>query len=282
VTRRQYVLVLRWPSSPAELAASELALASSLPPAEGSVALAWSGGKDSALALDALRRGGVDVAALMTTVTLGYDRVSMHGVRRDLVRRQAVAAGLPLVELEIPPSCTNAVYEARLARALASPPLDTLAAFAFGDLLLEDVRSDHEDRLSEAGRRSLFPLWGRDTAELAREFVETGFEAVVCCVDPRRLDTAFAGRAYDKRFLSELPADVDPCGENGEFHTFVWAGPVFAESLPLQIGPVVERDGFVFCDLVRGAERPPCRQVTCAILIEAGSAASSTAAHTLS
>jgi uncharacterized protein (TIGR00290 family) len=214
------------------------------------VALAWSGGKDSALALHTLHRGGVDVATLMTTVTLGYDRVSMHGVRRDLVRRQAAAAELPLVEVEMPPGCTNAVYEERIARALAAPPLETIGDFAFGDLFLEDVRSYREGRLSEAGRRSLFPLWGRNTTELAREFVETGFEAVVCCVDPRRLDAAFAGRAYDERFLSELPADADPCGENGEFHTFVWAGPIFAEPLRLRIGAVVERDGFVFCDLM--------------------------------
>jgi uncharacterized protein (TIGR00290 family) len=214
------------------------------------VALAWSGGKDSALALHALRQSGVDVAALMTTVTLGYDRVSMHGVRRELVRRQAAAAALPLVEVEIPPGCTNAVYEERMARALASPPLDTVTGFAFGDLFLEDVRSYRECNLAEAGRHSLFPLWGRDTAELAREFVTTNFEAVVCCLDPRRVDAAFAGRAYDERFLGEIPPDVDPCGENGEFHTFVWAGPVFAESLPVRIGAVVEREGFVFCDLM--------------------------------
>jgi uncharacterized protein (TIGR00290 family) len=222
----------------------------------GPVALAWSGGKDSALALQTLRREPVDVAALMTTVTLGYDRVSMHGVRRDLVRRQAAAAELPLVEVEIPPGCTNDEYEERMASALASPPLDRFGDFAFGDLFLQDVRLYREDRLSEAGRRAHFPLWGRDTAELAREFVETGFEAIVCCVDPRRLDAAFAGRAYDERFLGDLPADVDPCGENGEFHTFVWAGPILAEALPLHIGPVVERDGFVFCDLIE-ATIPP-------------------------
>jgi uncharacterized protein (TIGR00290 family) len=222
----------------------------------GPVALAWSGGKDSALALQTLRREPVDVAALMTSVTLGYDRVSMHGVRRDLVRRQAAAAELPLVEVEIPPGCTNDEYEERMASALASPPLDKLGDFAFGDLFLQDVRLYREDRLSEAGRRAHFPLWGRDTAELAREFVETGFEAIVCCVDPRRLDAAFAGRAFDERFLGDLPADVDPCGENGEFHTLVWAGPTFAEALPLHIGPVVERDGFVFCDLIE-ATIPP-------------------------
>jgi uncharacterized protein (TIGR00290 family) len=216
----------------------------------GPVALAWSGGKESALALETLRSGGVDVAALMTTVTLGYERVSMHGVRRDLVRRQAAAAELPLVEVEIPPRCTNAVYEERMGRALASPPLDSLRDFVFGDLFLEDVRAYREVRLWGTGRRSHFPLWGRDTTELAREFIETGFEAVVCCVDPRQLDAAYAGRAYDEHFLSDLPADVDPCGENGEFHTFVWAGPIYAEAIPLQIGEVVERDGFVFCDLV--------------------------------
>jgi uncharacterized protein (TIGR00290 family) len=217
------------------------------------VALAWSGGKDSGLALLALRRDGLEVAALMTTVTEGYDRVSMHGVRRELLRRQADATGLPLVEVTIPPDCVNAVYEERMARALAGPPLDDVDSVAFGDLFLEDVRAYREERLAQAGRRALFPLWGRDTRELAREFVRAGFEAFVCCLDPRRLDRAFAGRAYDARLLAELPDGVDPCGENGEFHTFVHAGPILDEPVPCRTGEVVERDGFVFCDLLPGA-----------------------------
>ena len=214
------------------------------------MALAWSGGKDSALALQALRRDGVEVAALMTTVTEGYERVSMHGVRRELLRRQAEATGLPLVEVAIPPECTNATYEARMARAFTQPPLDALGFVAFGDLFLEDVRAYREERLALAGRRGVFPLWGRDTTELAREFVRDGFEAFVCCLDPGRLDPGLAGRAYDERLLDELPDDVDPCGENGEFHTFVHTGPVFAEPVPCRTGEVVERGGFVFCDLL--------------------------------
>jgi uncharacterized protein (TIGR00290 family) len=220
--------------------------------AQPAVALAWSGGKDSALALLALRRDDVEVAALVTTVTEGYDRISMHGVRRELLHRHADATGYPLVEVAIPPDCVNADYEERMARAFAAPPLDGVDCVAFGDLFLEDVRAYREERLAQAGRRALFPLWGRDTRELAREFVQGGFEAFVCCLDPRRLDPAFAGRAYDERLLAELPDDVDPCGEHGEFHTFVHAGPVLDEPVQCRTSEVVERDGFVFCDLVPG------------------------------
>jgi uncharacterized protein (TIGR00290 family) len=214
------------------------------------VGLAWSGGKDSALALRALRRDGVEVAALLTTITEGYDRVSMHGVRRELVRRQAAATGVPLVEVTIPPDCVNAVYEERMAAAFAKPPLDEIGAMASGDLFLEDVRAYREQRLAEAGKEALFPLWGRDTQALARKFLDEGFEAVVCCLDPRKLDPSFAGRSYDADFLADLPDDVDPCGERGEFHTFVHAGPVLSEPVRVMVGDVVERDGFVFCDLV--------------------------------
>ncbi|MGH2994971.1 MAG: ATP-binding protein [Gaiellaceae bacterium] len=215
------------------------------------VALAWSGGKDSALALRALRETlGIEVCALLTTVTEGYDRVSMHGVRRGLLARQAAAAGLPLVEVTIPPQCRNEVYEARMERALARPPLDAIGEIAFGDLFLEDVRAYREARLEAACKRGRFPLWGRDTDALAREFVAAGFEAIVVCVDPRRLGCSFAGRPYDLEFLRDLPREVDPCGENGEFHTFVHAGPVFSEPVSVVGGETVERDGFVFCDVL--------------------------------
>jgi uncharacterized protein (TIGR00290 family) len=214
------------------------------------VGLAWSGGKDSALALQALRREGVEVTALLTTVTEGFERVSMHGIRRDLIRRQAAATGVPLVEVTIPPDCVNAVYEERMAAAFAQPPLDRVGGMASGDLFLEDVRAYREERLAEAGKEALFPLWGRDTRALAREFLDAGFEAIVCCLDPRRLDPSFAGRFYDASFLAELPDDVDPCGERGEFHTFVYAGPVLSTPVRIAVGEVVERDGFVFCDLV--------------------------------
>jgi uncharacterized protein (TIGR00290 family) len=214
------------------------------------LALAWSGGKDSALTLAALREGGEEPCALMTTVTETYDRVSMHGVRRELLARQAEGAGVPLVEVVIPPDCVNAEYERRMAAALVAPPLDGADEVAFGDLFLEDVRAYRESRLGAVGRSARFPLWGRDTAELARGFLAAGFEAWISCVDPRQLDASFAGRAYDEALLAHLPEGVDPCGENGEFHTFVVAGPVMRGRIECEPGEVVERGGFVFCDLL--------------------------------
>jgi uncharacterized protein (TIGR00290 family) len=213
-------------------------------------ALSWSGGKDSALALWTLRRSGREPAAVITTVTETFDRISMHGVRRDLLARQVEALGIPLVEVVIPPSCVNEVYEARMAEAFAAPPLSEVEAVAFGDLFLEDVRAYREERLTASGRHGEFPLWGRDTAELAREFIAAGFEATVVCLDPRALDPAFAGRAYDESLLADLPSEVDPCGENGEFHTFVHAGPIFSAPIACETGELVERDGFVFRDLI--------------------------------
>ena len=174
----------------------------------------------------------------------------MHGVRRELLTRQAELLGVPLVEVSIPPGCDNETYEARMERAFSAAPLSDVEAVAFGDLFLEDVRAYREERLLAAGKRGLFPLWGRDTAALAREFVDAGFQATLVCVDPRALDASFAGRRYDERLLAELPAGVDPCGENGEFHTFVSAGPIFTEPIRVERGDVVERDGFVFCDLI--------------------------------
>ena len=220
---------------------------------DGSLVLSWSGGKDSALALHALRtEHGREPVALLTTVTEEYDRVSMHGVRAQLLRAQAAAAGIPLVEVSIPPHCPNELYEQRMAQALASAALSGADEVAFGDLFLEDIRAYREERLASAGKRPLFPVWGRDTAQLARDFVDAGFGAVVVCVDPGQLDPSFAGRGFDSSFLADLPAGVDPCGENGEFHTFVHAGPVFGDPIPCRVGEVVERDGFVFCDVVAG------------------------------
>jgi uncharacterized protein (TIGR00290 family) len=212
-------------------------------------ALSWSGGKDSALTLWTLRGQGIEPRALITTVTDEYDRISMHGVRRELLAGQADATGITLVEIRIPPACVNEVYETRMAEAFASPPLSDVDAVAFGDLFLEDVRAYREERLAANDRRGLFPLWGRDTSVLAREFIAAGFQAYIVCLDPRVLDTSFAGRSYDEQLLADLPAGVDPCGENGEFHTFVHAGPIFAEPITCQTGEVVERKGFVFCDL---------------------------------
>jgi uncharacterized protein (TIGR00290 family) len=215
------------------------------------LALSWSGGKDSALALRALRaEGGEEPVALLTTVTEDYGRVSMHGVRRELVAAQATAAGVPLVEVGIPASCSNAVYEERMAAALAAPPLAGVGTMAFADLFLADIRVYREEKLGAAGWSASFPLWGRDTRALAHEFIDAGFEAVLVCVDPAQLDPSFVGRAFDSSLLADLPAGVDPCGENGEFHTFVHAGPIFERPVPIELGETVMRDGFAFQDLV--------------------------------
>lgn len=222
---------------------------------EGPLALSWSGGKDSALALYALRQQGVEPDALITTITTGYERISMHGVRRELLHAQAAAVGIPLVEVAIPPSCPNELYETRFAEAFARPPLSGVGAVAFGDLFLTDIRAYREDRMRRSGRDALFPLWGRDTRTLAQEFIACGFEAFLVCVDPRALPPSFAGRPYDQRLLAELPAAVDPCGENGELHTFVHAGPIFTEPISCERGEVLQRDGFVFCDLSPAASR---------------------------
>jgi uncharacterized protein (TIGR00290 family) len=167
-----------------------------------------------------------------------------------LLHRQAAALGLPLVEVVIPPQCVNETYEQRMDEALDDGVIADVEVFAHGDLFLEDVRAYREERLARAGKRGVFPVWGRDTGELAREFVASGFEAIVCCVDPRALDASFAGRAYDDRLLDDLPPSVDPCGENGEFHTFVHAGPIFSAPVSCETGEVVEREGFVFADIV--------------------------------
>jgi uncharacterized protein (TIGR00290 family) len=219
--------------------------------ADNPYALSWSGGKDSALALRALTaEGGAPPAALLTTVTEGAERISMHGVRRSLLVTQARALGVPLVEVRIPPGASNDQYEERLAAALHAPPLDGLDEVAFGDLFLADIRAYRETRLAIAGKRATFPLWGRDTALLARQFLADGFAASLVCVDPRALDPTFAGRAFDACLLVDLDAaGVDPCGENGEFHTFVHAGPIFSEPIACRPGVVVTRDGFVFADL---------------------------------
>jgi uncharacterized protein (TIGR00290 family) len=217
----------------------------------GSMVLSWSGGKDSALALRVLREEWKrPPTALLTTVTEEYERVSMHGVRRALLRRQAVAAGLPLVEVEIPLQCSNEVYEARLATVFASVRLRGVQEVAFGDLFLQDIRDYRESRLAAAGKRGCFPLWGRDTGELALGFLAAGFRAIVVCVDTAALDSSFAGREYDEELLHDLPVAVDPCGENGEFHTFVYDGPVFRSPIGCRRGGVVERGRFVFCDLL--------------------------------
>jgi uncharacterized protein (TIGR00290 family) len=215
--------------------------------------VSWSGGKDSALALHrVLTDGSVRVDGLLTTVTDGYDRISMHGVRRALLDAQVGALGLPLTTVRIPPQCTNDEYEARSGDALAAYAADAGEAIVFGDLFLADVRAYRERLLAPHGLAARFPLWGEDTAETARRFVALGFRATLVCVDPRQLDPAFVGRAYDDALLDALPPGVDPCGERGEFHTFVHDGPIFRHPVSVRPGEQVERGGFAFADLLPG------------------------------
>jgi uncharacterized protein (TIGR00290 family) len=217
------------------------------------VVLAWSGGKDSARALLALREDPeVEVVSLLTTVTVEYGRISMHGIRREVLHAQAAATGLPVEEVPIHAGGGDESYSAAMAEALGrlGARWPTLRSVAFGDLFLADVRAWREERLAEVGWRGRFPLWGRDTAELAREVIALGFRTTICCVDTEQLPIGFAGREYDAALLAQLPAGVDPCAERGEFHTCVHAGPIFRRPLTLRRGEVVLREGrFGFCDL---------------------------------
>jgi uncharacterized protein (TIGR00290 family) len=213
--------------------------------------LSWSSGKDSAWTLHVLRqRGEVDVVGLLTTVNLVHDRVAMHAVRSELLRLQADAVGLPLWTVPIPSPCSNADYEAAMTIALDRAKGDGIARMAFGDLFLEDIRRYREDKLRGTGIEPLFPLWQIPTAALAREMIAVGLKAHLTCVDPKALSRDFAGRAFDSMLLEDLPASVDPCGERGEFHTFAHDGPMFARPVPVRVGEVVERDAFVFADLL--------------------------------
>lgn len=213
--------------------------------------LGWSGGKDSALTLHALRADPtVRVEGLVTTVTDPYDRISMHGVRHRLLTAQAAAIGLPLTEARISAGASNTEYESAFARALEVHRSRGVTRVAFGDLFLTDIRAYRERQLLSLGMTGLFPLWERDTRALAEEFIALGFRATLVCIDPRRLDASFAGRSFDADLLRDLPPGVDPCGENGEFHTFVDDGPIFQVPVLCTTGVVVRRDGFVFCDLV--------------------------------
>jgi uncharacterized protein (TIGR00290 family) len=213
--------------------------------------VAWSSGKDSAYALELTRRAGeLEVAGLLTTVTEDYARVSMHGVREEVLELQARAAGLPLRRLRIPAGCLNDEYERRMGEAVAQARAEGITRVVFGDIFLQDVRAYRERMLAGTGIAATFPLWGRDTAALAREMLEAGLEARVVCLDPRRLPASFAGRSFDAALLDDLPPDVDPCGENGEFHTCVTKSSMFAAPIAVRGGEVVERDGFVFADLL--------------------------------
>jgi len=214
------------------------------------VIASWSGGKDSSLALQAvLADPGRTVTALLTTVTASYERVSMHGVRLELLEAQAASLGLPLVTARIPPGASNADYEAAMLHALRPVRERGVTEVVFGDLFLADVRSYRERLLAPLGMRGHYPIWGRNTRALAEEFVAAGFRAVLVCVDPRQVPAGLCGREFDARLLAELPPGADPCGENGEFHTFVYDAPIFRRPVPWRPGEVVERDGFWYADL---------------------------------
>jgi len=215
------------------------------------IILSWSGGKDCALACHLIQlKGEHEIVALLTTITEPYNRVSMHGVPRALIEQQAESLGYPLETVYIPQDCTNQEYGQRMEKALLRYKEHKVTAVAFGDVFLEDVRRYREQNLARAGMEALFPLWGQDTGELAGEFVDMGFEAIITCTDSRVLDSSFIGKNIDRDFISGLPSGVDPCGENGEFHSFVLNGPIFSRKIRVSAGEVVLRDSFYFCDLL--------------------------------
>lgn len=215
------------------------------------VLISWSGGKDSCLALYEIQKAqNYRVAALLTTLTHDYDRISMHGVRRVLLERQAANLGLPLHQVLISKDATNQEYETKMEEAFSVYREHGINSVVFGDLFLEDIRAYREQFLAKHNMHGLYPVWLRDTTEFIKEFINLGFKAVITCVDGKVLDSSFAGMMIDENFLSALPSHVDPCGENGEFHTFVFDGPVFKEAVRFSIGERVARDSFWFCDLL--------------------------------
>ena len=215
------------------------------------VILSWSGGKDSALALYELEKTeSYEITALLTTVTQGYDRISMHGVQRILLERQAECLGFPLEKVFISKDSSNKDYESKMREVLAKYVDDGVSCVVFGDIFLEDSRRHREENLSKMGMKGIFPIWKRDSGELAHTFIDLGFSAVITCVDSDVLDKTFIGKAFDESFLSKLPSTVDPCGENGEFHSFVYDGPIFREPILHTKGEVVLRENrFYYCDL---------------------------------
>lgn len=214
------------------------------------VFVSWSSGKDSAFAFHEARRAGFEIAGVLTTINEVHDRVAMHGVRNALLDKQIAALGVPAIKVPIPSPCPNEIYEARMEDACAAIKARGIRHIVFGDLFLEDIRAYRVEKLAAAEMEAMFPLWQRDTAQLARDMVASGLVAHVTCLDPRKLPRNFAGRIFDQSFLRDLPAGIDPCGENGEFHTAVIAGPMFAAPIAVTVGETVEREGFVFTDIV--------------------------------
>lgn len=213
--------------------------------------LSWSSGKDSAWSLQALRGDpSIEVAGLLTTINEAFDRVAMHGVRRQILEAQAEAAGIPLHVVPLPWPCSNDDYERLMGDYVRTQVSAGIEAMAFGDLFLEDIRSYREQKLHGTGLKPIFPLWGKPTRALAEEMIDGGLVTYIATIDPKKLDANFAGRVFDRAFLDDLPAGIDPCGENGEFHTCVAAGPMFSHPLSIRPGEIVTRDGFVFADLI--------------------------------
>lgn len=204
-----------------------------------------------------MREGGeLEIVALLTTVNTTHGRVAMHAVPESLLRAQAEAVGLPLVMVPLPWPCPNVTYEQAMEAAMRQARTEGITHVVFGDLFLEDIRKYREEKLASCGVIAVFPLWGLETRSLARKMVDAGLQAYVTCVDPKQLDAAFAGRIFDASLLADLPAGVDPCGENGEFHTYAYAGPMFRAPIPVKTGEVVERDGFVYADVLLALDVP--------------------------
>jgi uncharacterized protein (TIGR00290 family) len=220
--------------------------------------VSWSSGKDSAWALHSLRQQpDVEIVGLFSTVNQEFERVAMHAVRNELVRQQAKSLGLPIQLIQIPYPCDNSAYRVIMQEFIAQAKQQGVECIAFGDLFLEDVRKYREDNLDGTGIKPIFPLWGMPTDELSREMVKSGLHAIITCIDPNQLPPGFSGREYEDSFLSDLPDQVDPCGENGEFHSFVYDGPMFKEKITVRTGETLSRDGFVFTDLFLEQDTPP-------------------------
>lgn len=221
------------------------------------ILLSWSSGKDSAWTLHVLQQqGDYEITGLITTINSAFDRVAMHGTRRQLVELQAEAAGIPLIKVPLPWPCSNLDYESAMKKLCQEVVEAGVTGIAFGDLFLADIRAYREAQLKGTGLKPLFPLWQIPTGKLAREMIAGGLRARLVFVDPRQLDPSFAGRDFDLKLLEELPPGIDPCGENGEFHSFVYAGPMFQRQLPVATGEIVERDGFCYCDVLAAAASP--------------------------